>query len=113
MRKIKFSNGWKRVKDRTAFKRALKRTRKKNRRAKFTFNGTSVAWGAKRTPGSGKAKYSFDGTPESVKLRSRTTRNRRLVAATNSTAGSHKVVIKNKATRGHPTITLDFIAWLR
>jgi hypothetical protein len=110
---IEFSNGWKQVDDRAAFKHELKRTREKNRRAKLTFEGTSVAWGAKRNSGSGKAKYKFDGSTTTVNLHSADTRNRRLVAVTNSTAGSHKVAIKNKATRGHPKITVDFIAWLK
>ncbi len=111
-KKIKFSNGWKQLEDRAAIKRGLKRTREKKRRAKFEFDGTSVAWGAKLTSHSGKAKYKFDGARETVNLRSKHTRNRRLVAVSNSTTGSHKVVIKNKATHGHPKITLDFIAWL-
>ena len=111
-KKIKFSNGWEQIDDRKALKRGLKRTREKNRRAKFTFDGTSVAWGAKRDSGSGKAQYKFDGAAEKVNLKSADKLNRRLVAVTNSTAGSHRVAIKNKATRGHPKITVDFIAWL-
>jgi hypothetical protein len=61
----------------------------------------------------GRARYRFDGSAAvNVELQSADTLNRRLVAVVNSTPGSHTFVIRNKATPGHPKITLDFIAWL-
>jgi hypothetical protein len=110
---IDFSRDWKQVNDRAAVDGRLKRTSADGGRARFTFDGTSVAWGAKRNSEMGRARYRFDGSAAvNVELQSADTLNRRLVAVVNSTPGSHTFVIRNKATPGHPKITLDFIAWL-
>jgi hypothetical protein len=92
----------------------LRQTVQANRTATFSASGLrSVAWGARKDSGSGTATYKFDAlAPINVNLQNAAAQPRRLVAVTNTTQGSHTIVIKNLATAGHPKATLDFIAWL-
>jgi hypothetical protein len=91
----------------------LQQTLLANRTATFSFNGRSVAWGAKRDSGSGTATFKFDAKAAvNVNLQNAAAQNRRLVAVKNGAPAPHTIVIRNLATAGHPKATLDFLAWM-
>jgi kumamolisin len=84
-------------------------TTAKNATATFKFTGSQVAWVSTvaGSRGSASAKIVGSSTSTTVSTHSGTTVPAYVVYTTSLSAGSHKLLLTNKATSGHPRIDVD------
>jgi hypothetical protein len=111
---IKYGGTWTLANDPTAVGGKLKFTHVQNATAKYTFTGRAIAWIGARAANRGSAAVKLDntaavtinthGTPPMVP--------RVMLYAHSMGAGSHTLLITNKATAGHPRIDVDAFAVL-
>ena len=79
-----------------------------NASASFAFDGDHVAWVAPVGPTRGEARIYLDGVYKGVvNLYAPSFGARRVVYASQVTAGRHHLTIKVVGTAGHPTVAID------
>jgi hypothetical protein len=112
---IRYSTGWSKVADSTAFSSYLHETKTLSAKATYSFTGRDIAWIAEKGPGHGKARVYIDGVAvATIDLTATSWKPRQIVYTKHwSTVGTHSIKIVNLATSGRRMIDLDGFVTLR
>lgn len=105
---LRWSGSWSRVPSRNYLGGYVHSTNGRGRTATMTFSGAGIAWVGPVGPTRGRAQVFLDGSwVATVNLYRSSFQPRRIVFARNVADGTHTLVIKTLATRGHPTVAID------
>jgi hypothetical protein len=109
------SSSWTRVDQGSALGGHVDRTKTSGAWARYTFNGRSIVWVATTAPTRGRADVYIDGVfAARVDLYSAAGSSRRVAFERSwSTAGIHKIEIRNRATLNRPVVDLDAFIVIR